>query len=95
MASERCGYEFCYTCAAEWKNKKATCSSPLWDEGNIVTEMDRENLLVVVREVEAQCDAVEVKMKRGRGDNVVKKRKLIILEEDTNMDELRVRIDLF
>ncbi|VFQ73922.1 unnamed protein product [Cuscuta campestris] len=21
----RCGYEFCYTCGAEWKNKKATC----------------------------------------------------------------------
>ncbi|GJU92048.1 reverse transcriptase domain-containing protein [Tanacetum coccineum] len=92
-----CGYEFCYTCAAEWKNKKATCSSPLWDEGNIVAERDRENLLVVVREVEAECDAVEVKMKRkrDRGDHVVKKRKLIHPEEDTNMDELRVRIDHF
>ncbi|PKU65242.1 uncharacterized protein LOC110101456 [Dendrobium catenatum] len=28
----RCGYEFCYTCGAEWKDKKATCSCPLWDE---------------------------------------------------------------
>ncbi|GJU75099.1 hypothetical protein Tco_1272169 [Tanacetum coccineum] len=60
-----------------------------------VTKRDRENLLVVVREVEAECDAVEVKMKMGRGDHVVKKRKLIHPEEDTNMDELRVRIDLF
>ncbi|XP_074303485.1 E3 ubiquitin-protein ligase RSL1-like [Silene latifolia] len=32
----RCGYEFCYTCGAEWKNKKATCSCPLWDEENIL-----------------------------------------------------------
>ncbi|KAI3821282.1 hypothetical protein L1987_08846 [Smallanthus sonchifolius] len=24
----RCGYEFCYTCGAEWKNKKATCNCP-------------------------------------------------------------------
>ncbi|XP_008783715.1 uncharacterized protein LOC103702868 isoform X1 [Phoenix dactylifera] len=31
----RCGYEFCYTCGAEWKDKKATCSCPLWDEGYI------------------------------------------------------------
>ncbi|XP_010666117.2 E3 ubiquitin-protein ligase RSL1 [Beta vulgaris subsp. vulgaris] len=32
----RCGYEFCYTCGAEWKNKKATCSCPLWNERNIL-----------------------------------------------------------
>ncbi|KAJ4772166.1 RING/U-box superfamily protein [Rhynchospora pubera] len=31
----RCGYEFCYTCGKEWKDKKATCSCPLWDEGYI------------------------------------------------------------
>lgn len=34
----RCGYEFCYTCGAEWKNKKATCSCPLWDEENILED---------------------------------------------------------
>lgn len=34
----RCGYEFCYTCGAEWKNKKATCSCPIWDERNIIRE---------------------------------------------------------
>ena len=32
----RCGYEFCYTCGAEWKNKKATCSCKIWDERNII-----------------------------------------------------------
>ncbi|XP_031282906.1 uncharacterized protein LOC116141547 [Pistacia vera] len=32
----RCGYEFCYNCGAEWKNKRATCSCPLWDEDNIL-----------------------------------------------------------
>ncbi|KAK9279206.1 hypothetical protein L1049_012884 [Liquidambar formosana] len=32
----RCGYEFCYTCGAEWKNKKATCSCPIWTERNII-----------------------------------------------------------
>ncbi|XP_057956587.1 E3 ubiquitin-protein ligase RSL1-like [Malania oleifera] len=32
----RCGYEFCYTCGAEWKNKKATCRCPLWEEHNIL-----------------------------------------------------------
>lgn len=34
----RCGHEFCYTCGAEWKNKKATCSCPLWAERNIIRQ---------------------------------------------------------
>lgn len=34
----RCGYEFCYTCGAEWKAKNATCSCPLWDEENILDD---------------------------------------------------------
>lgn len=34
----RCGYEFCYTCGSEWKNKKATCSCPLWDEEYILED---------------------------------------------------------
>ena len=38
VCSTRCGYEFCYTCGAEWKNKKATCSCPLWNERNILFE---------------------------------------------------------
>ncbi|KAK1283498.1 hypothetical protein QJS10_CPB21g01148 [Acorus calamus] len=38
----KCGYEFCYTCGAEWKNKKATCSCPLWDEENIVYDRDND-----------------------------------------------------
>ncbi|XP_058110198.1 E3 ubiquitin-protein ligase RSL1-like [Magnolia sinica] len=40
----RCGYEFCYTCGAEWKNKKAMCSCPLWDEENIWHDDDDESL---------------------------------------------------
>ncbi|KAL0533897.1 hypothetical protein IC582_028172 [Cucumis melo] len=32
----RCGYEFCYTCGAPWKNKKPTCKCPIWDERNII-----------------------------------------------------------
>ncbi|XP_065868791.1 E3 ubiquitin-protein ligase RSL1-like [Euphorbia lathyris] len=32
----RCGYEFCYTCGAPWKNKKPTCNCKLWDERNII-----------------------------------------------------------
>ncbi|KAK5803669.1 hypothetical protein PVK06_031318 [Gossypium arboreum] len=32
----RCGFEFCYTCGAEWRNKKPTCSCPIWDERNII-----------------------------------------------------------
>ncbi|KAM7279538.1 hypothetical protein ACFE04_006672 [Oxalis oulophora] len=32
----RCGYEFCYTCGAEWKKKKPTCTCPIWDERNII-----------------------------------------------------------
>ncbi|KAM3691663.1 hypothetical protein ACJW31_08G030800 [Castanea mollissima] len=32
----RCGYEFCYTCGAKRKNKKATCSCKMWDERNII-----------------------------------------------------------
>ncbi|KAK1357376.1 ATP-dependent RNA helicase DEAH11, chloroplastic [Heracleum sosnowskyi] len=34
----RCGYEFCYTCGSEWKNKKATCTCPLWDDDHIVDD---------------------------------------------------------
>ncbi|PIA38657.1 hypothetical protein AQUCO_02700111v1 [Aquilegia coerulea] len=39
----RCGYEFCYTCGAAWKNKKATCSCKLWDEHNIMDDYDDED----------------------------------------------------
>lgn len=38
----RCGYEFCYTCGAEWRNKKATCACPLWTEQNIWFEDPEE-----------------------------------------------------
>ncbi|XP_047051172.1 E3 ubiquitin-protein ligase RSL1-like [Lolium rigidum] len=38
-----CGYEFCYTCGKEWKDKKATCTCALWDEHNIIRDdMDEE-----------------------------------------------------
>ncbi|XP_050110115.1 E3 ubiquitin-protein ligase RSL1-like isoform X3 [Malus sylvestris] len=39
----RCGHEFCYNCGGEWKDKKATCSCPLWDEGNILHDEDDED----------------------------------------------------
>ncbi|XP_055830116.1 E3 ubiquitin-protein ligase RSL1-like [Solanum dulcamara] len=38
----RCGHEFCYTCGAEWKNKKPTCSCPVWDERNIIYDNRRQ-----------------------------------------------------
>ncbi|GKD04085.1 IBR domain-containing protein [Tanacetum coccineum] len=47
----RCGYEFCYTCGAEWKNKKATCSCPLWDEENIVDSEESDDDFGVEHEV--------------------------------------------
>ncbi|OEL33347.1 hypothetical protein BAE44_0005636 [Dichanthelium oligosanthes] len=34
----KCGYEFCYTCGEEWKEKKATCSCPLWEERHIIRD---------------------------------------------------------
>ncbi|CAN6470882.1 unnamed protein product [Victoria cruziana] len=34
----RCGYEFCYTCGAEYVRKKPTCACPLWDEQNIIRD---------------------------------------------------------
>ncbi|CAN0874827.1 E3 ubiquitin-protein ligase RSL1 [Linum grandiflorum] len=37
----RCGNEFCYNCGAEWKDKKATCSCPLWVEENILYNDER------------------------------------------------------
>nr|KJB35591.1 hypothetical protein B456_006G120800 [Gossypium raimondii] len=37
----RCGFEFCYTCGAEWRNKKPTCSCPIWDEPNIIHNRQR------------------------------------------------------
>ncbi|KAF0889665.1 hypothetical protein E2562_030146 [Oryza meyeriana var. granulata] len=41
----RCGYEFCYTCGKEWKDKKATCSCPLWDERNIIRDDPQGNAI--------------------------------------------------
>ncbi|KAH6814610.1 hypothetical protein C2S51_023628 [Perilla frutescens var. frutescens] len=38
----RCGHEFCYTCGAEWKKKKATCKCPIWDERNLIYEQNRQ-----------------------------------------------------
>ncbi|XP_057781743.1 E3 ubiquitin-protein ligase RSL1-like [Salvia miltiorrhiza] len=38
----RCGHEFCYTCGAEWRNKKATCKCPIWDERNLIYEQNRQ-----------------------------------------------------
>ncbi|XP_058199702.1 E3 ubiquitin-protein ligase RSL1-like isoform X1 [Rhododendron vialii] len=38
----RCGHQFCYICGAEWRNKKATCACPLWDEQHIVHERNRQ-----------------------------------------------------
>ncbi|KAM6578801.1 hypothetical protein CsatB_030638 [Cannabis sativa] len=38
----RCGYEFCYTCGAEWKNKKPTCRCPIWNEHNIIRQPQRQ-----------------------------------------------------
>ena len=38
IACYRCGYEFCYTCGKEWKEKKATCSCSLWEERNIIDD---------------------------------------------------------
>ncbi|WCJ41084.1 RING/U-box superfamily protein [Euphorbia peplus] len=37
----RCGYEFCYTCGAPWKNKNPTCKCKLWDERNIIRNVPR------------------------------------------------------
>uniref|UniRef100_A0A0E0F1B3 RING-type domain-containing protein n=1 Tax=Oryza meridionalis TaxID=40149 RepID=A0A0E0F1B3_9ORYZ len=42
----RCGYEFCYTCGKEWKEKKATCSCPLWDERNIIRDDPQGNAAI-------------------------------------------------
>lgn len=43
----RCGYEFCYTCGAEWKDKKATCNCPLWHEDNILDSDEEDDEDVV------------------------------------------------
>ncbi|GKU93626.1 hypothetical protein SLEP1_g7203 [Rubroshorea leprosula] len=38
-----CGYEFCYNCGAERKDKKATCSCPAWDVRRIWFENHRDS----------------------------------------------------
>ncbi|CAM6089606.1 unnamed protein product [Calypogeia fissa] len=39
----KCGYEFCYICGAEWKDKQATCKCKLWDENNIIDDDDESD----------------------------------------------------
>ncbi|XP_059315102.1 E3 ubiquitin-protein ligase RSL1-like [Lycium ferocissimum] len=39
----RCGYEFCYTCGAPWKDKKASCSCKLWDVDYILDSDEDED----------------------------------------------------
>ncbi|XP_002972933.2 E3 ubiquitin-protein ligase arih1 [Selaginella moellendorffii] len=34
----RCGYEFCYTCGMEYRNKIQMCTCKLWDEHYIIRE---------------------------------------------------------
>ncbi|CAK9314432.1 unnamed protein product [Citrullus colocynthis] len=34
----RCGYEFCYSCGAEWENKQPSCSCPIWVEQHIIND---------------------------------------------------------
>uniref|UniRef100_A0A251SRC1 RBR-type E3 ubiquitin transferase n=1 Tax=Helianthus annuus TaxID=4232 RepID=A0A251SRC1_HELAN len=41
----RCGYEFCYTCGAEWNYKKVTCTCPLWHEENIVDTEEEDDFI--------------------------------------------------
>ncbi|KAK9079417.1 hypothetical protein SSX86_001088 [Deinandra increscens subsp. villosa] len=36
----KCGYEFCYTCGSEWKDKKATCDCPFWVDENIMDDIE-------------------------------------------------------
>ncbi|XP_076886420.1 E3 ubiquitin-protein ligase RSL1-like isoform X2 [Bidens hawaiensis] len=62
----RCGYEFCYTCGAEWKNKKATCTCPLWDdehimdiEHDVVLEDDDFGHDVVLEDDDSEDDVLE------------------------------------
>ncbi|XP_050367213.1 uncharacterized protein LOC126785649 isoform X4 [Argentina anserina] len=50
----RCGYEFCYTCGAEWDNKKPTCSCPIWDLRNIIREQPQQ-VLPIIREQPRQA----------------------------------------
>jgi len=38
----RCGHQFCYVCGAEWRNKKATCKCPLFDEQRIIYAPNRQ-----------------------------------------------------
>ncbi|PKI62571.1 uncharacterized protein LOC116201050 [Punica granatum] len=39
----RCGYEFCYNCGAEWRNKTPTCHCPLWEEDYIWHDRDSDD----------------------------------------------------
>ncbi|GMN24598.1 hypothetical protein TIFTF001_000615 [Ficus carica] len=39
----RCGFEFCYNCGAPWKDKRATCRCPLWDENHIWHDQNRDS----------------------------------------------------
>ena len=66
----RCGYEFCYTCGSEWKEKKATCTCPLWEERNII-RYDNEDDDYYDDEDEDYYDEEDAYYGRGPLHNVV------------------------
>ncbi|KAI3879438.1 hypothetical protein MKX03_014058 [Papaver bracteatum] len=43
----RCGFEFCYACGAEWKNKKATCDCLVRVEHNIFSDDSDEGMQIL------------------------------------------------
>ncbi|KAK3135933.1 hypothetical protein QOZ80_5BG0425500 [Eleusine coracana subsp. coracana] len=54
-----CGYEFCYTCGKEWKEKKATCTCPLWEERNIIRHDGNGDVYYLDEEEEDYYDEEE------------------------------------
>jgi len=66
----RCGYEFCYTCGSEWKEKKATCTCSLWEERNII-RYDNEDDDYYDDEDEDYYDEEDAYYGRGPLHNVV------------------------
>ncbi|TFK65306.1 hypothetical protein BDN72DRAFT_845698 [Pluteus cervinus] len=62
----RCGYQFCYVCAIQWKN----CGCPQWDENRLLETAQRRVAAELGPQVQAQAPREFARRVQERTDNL-------------------------